>query len=100
RRYVNELTGRGGFDPTTLERLKRRFVAEVAMSNLSGERIMDRVVDWVANNGPYDGLSEFLLRVNATTPSDMTRLLTVLASPGREITGLLLPEMSTGRRTP
>jgi hypothetical protein len=99
RRYLDGLTGRG-FDPTTLERLKRRFAADVAMANLSGERIMGRVVNWIANGDPYDDVAGFPLRVAATTPGDMARLLTALAGPGRELTGFLLPETNTDRRVP
>jgi len=99
RRYLDGLTGRG-FDPTTLERLKRRFAADVAMANLSGERIMGRVVNWIANGDPYDDIAGFPLRVAATTPGDMARLLTALAGTGRELTGFLLPETNTDRRVP
>jgi zinc protease len=99
RRYLDGLTGRG-FDPATLERLKRRFAADVATASLSGERIMDRVVNWIANDDPYDDMAGFPLRVAATTPGDMARLLTALAGPGRELTGFLLPETNTDRRVP
>jgi zinc protease len=100
RSYLDGLASRGGFDTTTLERLKRRFAADVAMANLSGERIMNRVVDWVANGDPYDSLADFPLRVAAVTPDELTRLLTMLTGPGRELTGILLPETTAERRVP
>ena len=71
RSYLDGLASRGSFDTTTLERLKRRFAADVAMANLSGERIMNRVVDWVANGDPYDSLADFPLRVAAVSADDV-----------------------------
>jgi hypothetical protein len=70
------------------------------MANLSGERIMGRVVNWIANGDPYDDIAGFPLRVAATTPGDMARLLTALDGPGRELTGFLLPEANADRRVP
>jgi zinc protease len=100
RSYLNGLASHGTFDPATLNRLKRRFAADVTMTNLSGERMMNRVVDWVANGDPYDSLADFPSRVAAVTPSDVTRLLAALASPGRELTGILLPETNANQRVP
>jgi zinc protease len=100
RRYVDGFAGGANFDPTILERLKRRFAADLAMTSLSGERIMERVVSWAANGDPYDSLADFPSRVVATTPGDVTRLLTALAGPGRELTGFLLPETRADRRVP
>jgi predicted Zn-dependent peptidase len=100
RSYLNGLASRGTFDPATLERLKRRFAGDVTMINLSGERMMNRVVDWVANGDPYDSLANFPSRVAAVTASDVTRLLAALAGPGRELTGILLPEPNANQRVP
>jgi hypothetical protein len=100
RSYFNGLASHGSFDPATLDRLKRRFAADVTMINLSGERMMSRVVDWVANGDPYHSLADFPSRVAAVIPSDVTRLLAALAGPGRELTGILLPETNANQRVP
>lgn len=99
RRYLEELAS-GGVDKTVLERLKRRFASDVAATSLSGERLMSRVVDSVANGGQYESLGTLPLRVAATTPNDVTLLLAALAGPGRELTGFLLPMTGTVRSAP
>ena len=70
------------------------------MASLSGERVMDRVVSWVANGEAYDRLAVLPQHVAETTADDVTRLLTALAGPGRELTGFLLPEAARDGRTP
>jgi zinc protease len=99
RRYLDDWAGRP-FDPAILERLKRRFAADHAMASLSGERVMDRVVSWVANGEAYDRLAVLPQHVAETTGDDVTRLLTALAGHGRELTGILLPESIRDGRTP
>ena len=100
RRYLETLTKGGEFDPAILGRLKRRFAAEVGTNSLSGERILGRVVNWVANGDRFEDLSGFLIGVDATKPSDVGRLLAAFAGPGREVTGFLLPEADVQRRVP
>jgi hypothetical protein len=100
RSYLDGLTSRGSFDTATLERLKRRFAADVATTNQSGEQISNRVVEWVANGDPYDSLADYPQRVAAVSADDVTHLLTLLAGPGREVTGILLPETTVDRRVP
>jgi zinc protease len=99
RRYVDDWAGRR-FDPAILERLKRRFAADHARASLSGERVMDRVVSWVANGEAYDRLALVPQQVAETTEDDVSRLLTALAGPGRELTGFLLPEAARDGGTP
>ena len=91
---------RGGFDSATLERLKRRFAADVETANRSGEQILNRAVEWAANGDPYDSLAGFPQRVAAISADDVTHLLTLLAGPGREVTGILLPETPADRKVP
>ena len=100
RSYLDGLASRGSFDTATLERLKRRFAADVATTNQSGEQISNRVVEWVANGDPYDSLADYPQRVAAVSADDVTHLLTLLAGPGREVTGILLPETTVDRRVP
>ncbi|MET0430809.1 MAG: insulinase family protein, partial [Microvirga sp.] len=98
RSYLDALAGRGPFDAAILERLKRRFAADAATAGLSGERVMNRVVEWVANGDPYDSLADVPRRVAAVTPDDVSHLLTLLQGPGRELVGILLPEPNAERR--
>lgn len=100
RRYLNDLVARGGPDASILERLKRRFATDTVAASLSGERVMGRVIDWVANGEPYDSLAELPHRIAVTTPDDVVHLLTALAGPGRELTGFLLPEAGIERQLP
>jgi predicted Zn-dependent peptidase len=99
RRYVDEWAGRR-FDPAILERLKRRFAADHALASLSGERVMNRVVSWVANGEAYDRLAVLPQHIAETTEEDATRLLAAFAGPGRELTGFLLPEAARDGSTP
>jgi zinc protease len=92
RRYLDDMITKGGLEPSTLERLKRRSAADWATTSQSGERTMGRAVQWVANGDPYDTLADMPGHVAATTQDDVARLLTLLAGPGRELTGMLLPE--------
>lgn len=100
RRYLKDLVLRGGPDASILERLKRRFATDTVAASLSGERVMGRVVDWVANGEPYDSLAELPHRVAVTARDDVVHLLTALAGPGRELTGFLLPEAGIERQLP
>jgi predicted Zn-dependent peptidase len=92
RRYLDDMITKGELEPSTLERLKRRSAADWATTSQSGERTMGRAVQWVANGDPYDTLADMPGHVAATTQDDVARLLTLLAGPGRELTGMLLPE--------
>jgi predicted Zn-dependent peptidase len=99
RRYLDELAARG-IDASVLERLKRRFAADMAATSLSGERLMSRVVDWVANGDPYDSLAGVPDRVAATTPNNVLDFLTALVGPGRNLTGFVLPKSGPERGAP
>jgi zinc protease len=100
RGYLEDLVARGGPGLATLERLKRRFAADLTGISWSGERMMGRVVDWVSGGDPYDRLSAFPLEVAATTPDDVTQLLAHLTGSGREVTGFLLPKAAQQGRAP
>ncbi len=91
RGYLGDLVRRGGPGSATLERLQRRYAADLVATSWSGERMMGRVVDWVAGGDPYDALAAFPVQVAATTGDDITRLLRELTGLGREVTGFLLP---------
>jgi predicted Zn-dependent peptidase len=77
--------------PEVLDRLKKRFADARANDDRDPARIYSRLVGWLTSRNAYDELGRWPAQIAAVSPGDIDHLAEELSSPGKIVTGVLLP---------
>ena len=88
--YVEQLSP-ASLPTEILARLKARQGAATAAASQDQRQVYARLVSWLSNRNPYEQMAAFPQRVAAVTPEQVGLVLSGLATPGRIVTGTLLP---------
>ena len=90
RVYIANLA-RTGLTQETVDRLKQRITNERALLAEQPGLYAQALMNWLSSHGTYERWNTRQARHAAITAADVNRLLALVAGPGREVAGVMLP---------
>lgn len=90
RTYVMNLS-RTGLSEAVVDRLKLRIRNERALLAEQPALYAQALMNWISGHGSYQDWKERSRRHDAVRAADVNRLISIIAGPGREVAGIILP---------
>lgn len=101
RGYIAGLA-KTGINAATVDRLKQRIKNETALLAQQPAQYADALVSWLSAHENYKDWLDYDVHLEAVTVAHVNRMVALLALPGREVVGVMLPaeKSSTSANTP
>ncbi len=98
RVYIADIA-RKGLSQETVDRLKMRIANERALLAEQPQLYAQALTNWLSSHNSYEDWTSRATRGATVTQASVNRLLSLIAGPGREVAGVLMPGAPSARDT-